>query len=67
MSSDSLTFQLEEISGNRYPDLRAAQRLAATELAGALATTIRSMLADGLLAAEGGRVVLTPGKEFANA
>jgi hypothetical protein len=67
MSRNSLTFQLEEVPGDRYPDLRAAQRLAATELAGALATTIRSMLADGLLSTEGGRVILTPGKEFANA
>jgi hypothetical protein len=67
MSQKASTFQLEEVSGDRYPDLQAAQRLARADMAGALAATIRSMLADGLLTSESGRVILTPGKEFAHA
>ena len=58
--------QLEEIPGDHYPNLLVAQRLAAAELAGALATTIRSLLADELLVVDGGRIILTPRKEPTN-
>jgi len=41
---------LEEIDGDRYPDLMAAQRLALPGLAEELAAALRMLLSQGMLA-----------------
>lgn len=53
----SPTFTLEEIPGNLYPNLAAAQREALPGLAYDLAATIQSLLASGVLIQEAGRIV----------
>ncbi len=66
MAPPTARISVEEIPGNQYPSLEAAQRLAAADMAKALAATIRSMLASGLLAVDMGQLTLT-GKGLSNA
>lgn len=67
MSKPSPAIHVEEIPGDHYLALGEVQRLATPALAAALATTIRSMLADGLLAVENGRITLPLKKEIKDA
>jgi hypothetical protein len=54
--------QVEEISGDQFPDLKAAQRAALPGIASDLAETIRRLLAEGWLVNENGRIIPNPEK-----
>lgn len=51
---------VEEHSGNQFPDLQAAQRAAFASLAQGMATTIRTLLAAGVLVIQDGRIIPNP-------
>lgn len=53
----SPTLTLEELPGDQYPTLEAAQHDALHPLACTLAATIQSLLSSGVLIQEGGRIV----------
>jgi len=53
---------VEEIGGDRFPDLETVQRLALKPMASDLAAILRLMLANGTLASENGSIILK-GKE----
>jgi len=57
MKQQPKRINLEEISGNSIPDLRTAQRDAIKPIARALVTSMRSMLADGLLVIRDGKII----------
>jgi len=48
---------LDEKSGDQYPDQITAQRTAITPIARALVTSMRAMLADGLLVIREGKII----------
>jgi hypothetical protein len=52
--------QVEEIPGDQFPDLGAAQRAALGGTASDLAETIRRLLADGWLINDNGRIIPNP-------
>jgi hypothetical protein len=52
--------QVEEIGGDQYPDLDAAQRAALPGVASDLAETIRRLLAEGWLINDNGRIIPNP-------
>lgn len=54
---------LEEIPGDLYPSLAAAQRQALGALAGDLAESFRALLAVGALIQENGRIIPKPREE----
>ncbi len=56
----SPTLQVEEISGNKFPSLEAAQRAALPSIAADLAETMHRLLADGWLINENGRIIPNP-------
>ena len=62
MSRISAPIEIVEISGDCYPDLETAQKLALVPLAGDLAATLRGLLEAGKLTIEDGRIVVTPSK-----
>jgi hypothetical protein len=51
---------IEEIPGNKYPDLESAQRAALPSLAADMAETIRRLLAEGWLIKDNGRIIPNP-------
>jgi hypothetical protein len=53
---------LEEISGDKYPDLRTVQQLAKCSMAVSLAATISDLLAQGVLVVKDGKVIPNPEK-----
>lgn len=55
--------QVEEISGNKFPSLEAAQRAALPGIAADLAETIRRLLADGWLINDNGRIIPNPNRK----
>lgn len=57
MTRRSPTLAIEEVPGNLYPDLAAAQREALYPLASDLAATIHALLSSGVLVNEAGRIV----------
>ena len=57
------TFVLEEITGQRYPSLQAAQALALPGLAEDLAATIQGLLLAGVLTRHEGRIIPAQRKE----
>ena len=59
---DNTELQVEEYSGERYPDLGTAQRLALPALAACLEPIIRELLSTGELVVENGRIVRNPNK-----
>jgi len=54
--------EIEEISGDRFPDLRSVQELALSPLSGNLADTLRGLLAAGILTLEDGHIIITSSK-----
>ena len=52
--------QVEEISGDQFPSLEAAQRAALADTASDIAETIRRLLADGWLIEDKGRIIPNP-------
>ena len=54
--------QVEEIGGDHYPDLEAAQTAALKNMASDLAELMRLMLAEGELIIEKGRIVPNRGR-----
>lgn len=59
MPRKSPPLEIAEISGDRYPDLATAQKLALTPLAGNLAESIRGLVAAGKLVIEDGRLIVS--------
>ena len=55
--------QVEEFSGERYPDLGTAQRLALPALAACLEPIIRELIDMGELVIENGRIIPNPEKD----
>ena len=49
---------IEELSGDRLPDLETAQKLALTDWAPELGRVLRDLLGRGLLVNRGGRLVV---------
>jgi hypothetical protein len=60
MTRKSPPFTVEEIPGDQYPDLAAAQRAALKATAADLVSIIRSLLASGVLVNDNGRIIPTP-------
>ncbi len=56
----SPALHIEEMGGNRYPNLEAAQRAALPGLASDLAETVRRLLAEGWLINDNGRIIPNP-------
>jgi hypothetical protein len=54
---------LEEISGDQYPDLAAAQQAALKATAADLVKILRSLLASGILLQVNGRIIRNPDKQ----
>jgi hypothetical protein len=57
MPRKSPDFSFEEIPGDLYADLNAAQQAALKATAHDLATTLRTLLAAGILVQENGKIV----------
>lgn len=57
MPRQSPDLTLEELSGNQYPDLAAAQQAALKATAHDLAAILRALLASGVLVQVNGRIV----------
>lgn len=53
---------VEEISGNEYPDLKAAQNAAIPDVANHLVSIMNRLIADGVLVRRGGKIVPNPDK-----
>ena len=53
---------IEEVSGTQFPDLTTAQNTARSALAVDLATTIRELLAAGVLLQVNGQIILNKHK-----
>jgi len=52
--------QVEEISGDQYPDLNEAQKAALPQLAENLQAVIRDLLARGVLVNVNGKIIPNP-------
>jgi hypothetical protein len=59
---DKTGLQIEEHSGERYPDLGTAQRLALPALVACLEPIIRELINRGELIVENGRIIPNPEK-----
>jgi hypothetical protein len=66
MRPKSPPLTLEELPGDRYPDLETAQRLALPSMARDLAATIRALLEGGVLIIEEGQIKPNPRLEETN-
>jgi hypothetical protein len=60
MTRKTAPLQVEEIPGEKYPDLQTAQAQARHALAGDLAATLRSLLAAGWLVNVNGKLIPNP-------
>jgi hypothetical protein len=56
----SLSLQVEEISGDEYPDLESAQRAALPAMSESLQAVIRDLLEKGVLLNVDGKIVPNP-------
>jgi len=56
----SPSYQVENYSGNNYPDLITAQKKALPTLAADLAESMRRLLAEGWLINDNGRIIPNP-------
>jgi len=54
------TLQVEEISGDEYPDLESAQRAALPAMSESLQAVIRDLLEKGVLLNVDGRIIPNP-------
>lgn len=54
--------EITEISGDKYPDLHAAQEAARAAIVADLADTLRALLAAGVLIQVDGRIIPNPNK-----
>jgi hypothetical protein len=59
---DNTELQVEEFSGERFPDLGTAQRLALPALAACLEPVIRELISKGELIVENGKIIPNPEK-----
>jgi hypothetical protein len=59
MPRKSPPLQIAEIGGNQYPDIETVQQLALPTLANGLVSTLRDLLAEGILTLKDGRIVCT--------
>ena len=59
---DKTGLQIQEFSGERYPDLGTAQRLALPALVACLEPVIRELISTGELVVENGRIIPNPKK-----
>ena len=66
MSLKSQSLHIEEKSGNRYPDMATAQRLALAHMANGLAEMVRNLIDIGELTVENGRVIISQSTEIDN-
>ena len=57
MARRSPDIEIEELGGNKYPDLTAAQSQARSAIAGDLAAAIRELLAAGVLVQVNGKII----------
>ena len=57
---DKKKLQVEEFSGERYPDLNTARKLALPDFAAALEPIIRELIDRGELVVENGRIIPNP-------
>jgi len=53
---------ISEQSGDHFPDLYTAQRAAVRPLAGDIVSTLRRLIADGVLVVNSGRVIVAEAK-----
>jgi hypothetical protein len=53
---------IAEQSGDHFPDLYTAQRAALRPLAGDIVSTLRRLIADGVLVVDSGRVIVAEAK-----
>ena len=60
MARKSPTLQVEEIGGNRYPDLATAQASALNSMARDLAELMRGLLAEGVLIVKNNQIIPNP-------
>ena len=60
MSRKTPDLQIEEISGERFPDLKAAQDAAMPKLARSIEAVIRDLLERGILVIENGQLIPNP-------
>ena len=58
----SPALQVEEISGDRYADLKSAQEAALPSIADGIAVSMRRMLSEGWLIVENGQIVPNPAR-----
>lgn len=56
-------FTIEELDGDRFPDLAAAQQHARHALVIDLITTLQELLASGVLIRKDGRIIPNPDQE----
>ena len=56
------SLHVEEISGNKFPDIATAHARALPAIASDLAESMRRLLADGLLINDNGRIIPNPAK-----
>lgn len=59
----STTLELQEIGGDRFPDLETVQLLALSGLAKDLAGSMRELLLAGVLIVQDGRIIVDPKHE----
>ena len=52
-----MKMKIEEVSGERYPDLKAAQRMALPDIVSALEAVFRDLLEQGILVVQNGRII----------
>ena len=62
MSREPVVLEIEEFSGERYPDLGTAQRLALPALVACLEPIIRELIGTGELIVQNGRIIPNPEK-----
>jgi hypothetical protein len=62
MPRKSPSFEIEERSGNQYPNLEEAQKAALKATAADLVERIRSLLVSGVLIVDKGKIIPNPGK-----
>ena len=59
----SMPVELQEMGGDRYPDLETAWSLAMPGLAVDLTETLRELLASGVLIIQDGKIIIKPEEE----
>lgn len=57
MNKNFADVHVEEVSGDKYPDLKAAQRLAMPAIVSSLDSVFRDLLEQGILVIQNGRMI----------